>query len=407
MRKIDRGIVQYYLYKSTATPGFMWPIYTIFLLDQGLSFTQIGMTGAATALTTILMEIPSGYVGDKLGRKNSLAISKFLFAVVPTGLILASGFPQFLIVFSLLGMADAFMSGSDDAWLYDFLRQHDSTDRFTFVRGRGGAIRRWVGAAAMLGGGLLYTINPEYPFVATAIHSSIGVVFLLTMPKASGDSTRESEAVLNVVKKQLTTPRLRIFVLYIGLLHATVRAVEEFVQPVITEATDSSGLLVSQLSSNLPEAVFLGLVYATFSFISATASDYASNVSELFGLRNSLLFVPLLTGFGMLLPVLFPASIIYVIFAIQGVKSVMRPLTNQYLNDQIESVGRATTLSAASFIYSIITIPLMVVGGMAADQWGVNASVISLGVIIFTIMSFLALKNPVSPSKSVEGSAVN
>lgn len=65
------SVVKYYLYKSTKSVEFYRPIMYLFFLAQGLSFTQIAILEALYNLTTVLGEIPTGYVGDRLGRRNS------------------------------------------------------------------------------------------------------------------------------------------------------------------------------------------------------------------------------------------------------------------------------------------------------------------------------------------------
>lgn len=381
---LSKTVLKYYLYKATTSPGFMWPVYTLLLLLRGLTFTQIGITGTATALAAILGEIPTGYVGDRIGRRNSLIVSQFLFASVPAGLIFAERFPAFVVIFSLLGIAETFQSGSGDAWLYDTLDEHDQADRFTYVRGRGGAIRRWVGALTMIAGGILYTVEPVYPFAAAAMFSTLGAGVLLTLPTGSRetrDTTFQPTDALVAIRDQLVQPPLRSFIVYVGLLFAVIRASEEFIQPITRNAIDSYLTTIVVYGETLPEEVALGLMYAAFTVASAIASDYASNAKELFGLRGVVVLVPLVTCLLMFVPVLFPLLVVPVFFEMQSAKSLMRPITNQYINDHSESFSRATVLSAVQMLYALITIPFMLVGGVAADAWEPLMAVTAMGVL--------------------------
>ncbi|WP_158413646.1 MFS transporter [Haladaptatus cibarius] len=383
----------------------MWPVYTLFLLLRGLSFTQIGITGTATALAAIIGEIPTGYVGDRIGRRNSLIISQLLFASVPAGLVISHSFPAFLLVFSLLGIAETFQTGSGDAWLYDTLDDKEKTELFTHIRGRGGAIRKWVGAGTMIAGGVLYTVEPTYPFIAATILSTFGAVVLVTLPKSSNYASDEDTAAFRTVdafvavRKQLSQPPLRSFVIYISLLFAVIRASEEFIQPITANAID--GYLTSNVFFGymLPEEVALGVMYAAFTVVSAVASDYASNARQLLGLRRVVLAVPIVTSLLMLFPIIVPVFVVPVFFVMQSAKSLMRPITNQYINDNAQSFGRATVLSAVSMVYALMTIPFMLLGGVAADTWEPVVAVTAIGVLFLAAAALSYVwESPISKS---------
>jgi len=65
------NVLKYYLYKSTKAVEFYRPIMYLFFLAQGLTFTQIAILEAIYNLTTLVGEIPTGYIGDRVGRRNS------------------------------------------------------------------------------------------------------------------------------------------------------------------------------------------------------------------------------------------------------------------------------------------------------------------------------------------------
>ena len=67
-------VAKYYAYRATATFGFFWPIFTVFLLSRDLNYTQIALLGSLSAGVGVLGELPTGYVGDRVGRRNSLLL---------------------------------------------------------------------------------------------------------------------------------------------------------------------------------------------------------------------------------------------------------------------------------------------------------------------------------------------
>jgi len=152
----------------------------LFFLAQGLDFTQIAILEVVYNLTTLVGEIPTGYVGDRIGRKNSLLIGTALIAVSLLGIGLAESFPALAILSTSAGLGYNFRSGSEDAWLYDTLTDGLSENEFANVRGRGESAALAVGAGAAVVGGYLGSIDLSYPwFVASAV-TGLGVVVLFT-----------------------------------------------------------------------------------------------------------------------------------------------------------------------------------------------------------------------------------
>lgn len=73
--RLPRGVVlKYYLYMATTAVGFATAIWQVYLLTRGLSYTQIFTLDAIFAVTIVFGETPTGYVGDRLGRRNSILI---------------------------------------------------------------------------------------------------------------------------------------------------------------------------------------------------------------------------------------------------------------------------------------------------------------------------------------------
>jgi len=392
-----RIVLKYYLYRAVGGPGFIAPIYVLYLLSHDLSYAAIGAIGSIQGAVVIASEIPTGYVGDRIGRRDSLLVAQVLFTCSTLGMLLSSGFPAFAASFALLSFAMTFVSGSADAWLYDVLEEYLDEDRYTHVRGRGGAVGQWVTAATMIAGGLLYVVDPVYPFVALLASRVVTFGVVRSLPKTpryaddrsaddrtpDGDATSEDDRLtvldsLPVVRRKLTEPPLRSFVAYMALFFGLTLPAGVYVQPITVDALRSS--LGSVLASvGVPEAASLGVLYASFTAVSAIASDRASDVESALGVRTALLAVPALTAAVMVLPALVPVLAFPMFFVHRASRSVLRPITGQYLNDRVESVGRATVLSSVSMVYSLARIPTTVASGVVADWYSPLAAVAALG----------------------------
>ncbi|AHG02494.1 sugar transporter [Halobacterium sp. DL1] len=365
-----RIILKYYLYQTTATFGFFWPVFTIFLLDRGLNFTQIGLLGSISAAFVVVGEIPTGYVGDRIGRRNSLLVGSVLLALSVFGFLVARTFPAFVVLWVVWALGLAFRSGSGDAWLYETLEERLDEQEFTRVRGRGGSVNQSLSAATMLTAGVLYSYDPRLPFLAGGLLLASSVPVLLSMPEtdrhANGDEDFTVLDALPVLREQLRNPPLRSTVLYLALFFGVVTAADEFIQPV---ATGSAGL----------SETALGPLYAGFTVLAAVTSYFAGDIEDLLSTQWALLLVPGLVGAFFVVPLLLPVAALPVFFLMKSARTAVAPIASGYINDHADAAGRTTVLSAASMVYALVRLPMNPAAGALADATTPLAAIAGLG----------------------------
>lgn len=366
-------ILKYYLYQATSTYGFFWPVFTIFLLARGLSYTQIGLLGSISAAIVIAGEIPTGYIGDRIGRRNSLLVGSVLLAVSLSGFVVAQTFASFAVLWILWGLGQAFRSGSGDAWLYDTLKQQLREDQYTRIRGRGESVNLWVSAATMLVAGVLYGIDPSLPFLAGGVLLGSSLFILHSMPETEQGTADDDAAfavfeALPVIRERLMEPPLRSFVVYIALFFAIISAGDEFIQPIAVQTL--------QFSNG-----DLGPLYAGFTAVAAIVSYYTGDIEALLSTRWVVLLIPVLTSVLFIIPLIVPLSAVPLFFLMKSARAVMNPIASGYINDHTGSVGRATVLSATSMVYALVGLPLKPLSGFIADLTSPIVAVGALGTL--------------------------
>jgi MFS family permease len=394
-------ILKYYLYQASVSFGFFTPIFTLFLLYRGLSYTQIAILSTIYAIITILGEIPTGYIGDRIGRRNSLIAGSIFMTLSIVGFAVAESFLALAGLYVLWAFSLMFRSGSGDAWLYDTLEEEIGGEHFTRIRGRAASVHSVVTIGAIFAGSALYSINPELPFLASGILNGAGIAVLFSLPEnkqytdtEETDETFTIVEALPVIRQYLTRPPLRSFVLYMGIFFGTVLVVSEYIQPI---AVLTLGVPIS----------FLGPLYAGFTLLSAILSYYAGDISDCIGVRRIALAVPLFVIVSLLIPVFVPLLAFPMFFIVKGSNTLLHPIATQYVNDHTESVGRATILSAVSMVYATVKLPLYLVSGVVADAFIPIIAVATLGEICFTGITVIYLwEAPVArEGKTVSGSA--
>jgi MFS family permease len=426
-------VLKFYLYRAVGNPGFIYPIYVLYMLSHGLSYAEIGVIGAVQSVVVVGGELPTGYVGDRIGRRNSLLVAQVVFVASALLFLAADGFVGFTVGFALLSVGMTFVSGSADAWLYDVLAERLDADRYTHVRGRAAAIGQWVMAATMIAGSLLYVVEPAYPFVALLVMRVVTFGVVLSLPKtaryadrdgsdadppadapsddtdaddASADATADDHLTvleaLPIIRTQLAAPPLRSFVAYVALFVGAASTVDAFVQPITVDALESTA--ASLLAAvGVPEAASLGVLYAAFTVVSAIASDRASDLEAALGVRTAMLVVPPAVAVLLVLPAFAPVLAFPMFFGLKAAQSALRPIVGQHLNDHVESVGRATVLSAVSMVYAVVRVPYALGSGVVADHFSPLVAVAALGGAFLVAGGLLAAWRPPVPKESASG----
>lgn len=373
---------RYYAYRTTTFPGFVFPVTTLFLLARGLSFSGIALAGAAAIVVGVAGEVPTGYVADRLGRRDTLLAAAVAHTLAQAGYLLVWSVPAAAAVAAVSAVAESLQSGTLDAWLYDALAERGERDEYTAVFGRGESLRQYAGAAMMVAAGPLYAVDPRAPFVAMTVVNLASVGALTALPRA--DRHREADSfsprrAVATMRTALFSRDLRAFVCYAALVVAVVRVSMGYLQPV---AVDALAVLPTD-----PEAG-VGPLYAAFTALSGVASGRADAIAERFGVRTVLLGAPLVVAVLFLGVGVAPWLALPAFVAMRPTGAVFRALRSRYLNERVESAGRATVLSASALLYSVVRFPVVLGAGVVADAFG---PYVALSAVSATFLAFAGL----------------
>lgn len=125
----NRQYFKFCMYGFLKNLRFFDAFFILFLLEKGISFTQIGLLYAVREVITNLFELPSGILADTFGRKKALAGSFILYISSFTLFYLFQNFWSFLIAFMLFGLAEAFRSGTHKGMIMDYLKLNNREDQ--------------------------------------------------------------------------------------------------------------------------------------------------------------------------------------------------------------------------------------------------------------------------------------
>lgn len=363
-------VLKYYLYMATQAAWFVTPIWTLFLRSHGLSWTQVSALNATWWLATVLGEVPTGYVADRIGHRRALLVGTVIHVSSFSVFGLLDSFPAFLAIYLVWGVGVTFRSGTDSAWLYDTLEACAECGDFTRVKGRGTAVSLGAATVASAAGGYLANVSIYLPFALSAAVIGAGVLVVLTLPATETctgedcDPLGPREAV-GVVRTTLSKPSLRPVVLGVLVLFAVGWSVGMFTQPVAVDVGRDLGLSERQTKP------MLGWLYASFTAVSAVVTYNADRIEGWLGVERWLWVAPLALGASYVLGWVAPLAFAVPAFVtLRAVTETTEVLKDRAINDRTDSLGRATVLSAASMLFGLGRVPPRLAAGVLGDLVG-------------------------------------
>jgi len=105
-------------------------VWVVFLISRGFSLWQVGLAEGIFHIVSLIGEIPSGMVADLIGRRRSLAMAGLCGLI--SALLMAFSTTFFGVCLSMVfsSLSCNFISGSDEAILYDSLLLCGKQDRY-------------------------------------------------------------------------------------------------------------------------------------------------------------------------------------------------------------------------------------------------------------------------------------
>ncbi|MBT3292783.1 MFS transporter [Candidatus Peregrinibacteria bacterium] len=387
MKNIHRLMLASFLFGLS----FSLPIETLFFIEKGISLYELMILESILLISVIIFEIPTGIIGDKIGRKWSLVFSFVIniFAWIPW--LLADSFFLFAITFFMFGIACAFYSGSDQALIYDDLKAVGKEGKMKKVYGMYDSMKVFsAGIAALIGGYIAHQhlLEEFYNlFFLCIVAQIIGLIVLLTVKEPSrsikGMQKKHAPEKALVLFKDgirliLSNKKLRKILLLSAFTMPFSYVLIRFYQPYFKLA-DVPNIWFGQ-------ALFLSCI------LSAFAKIFAYKIESIFGVDKGTLIITIVPSilWGLMAVVFHPALAIMIFILNDGAGCIRDPIFADYQNRHIESKNRATVLSTISLIISLYHLIMRPIIGYFADidirySFIIMAVLILFGAIIFRI----------------------
>ena len=379
--QLKHNILKMYLLKGVLWFMVSMPIIVLFFQSHGLSLTEIMLLQSAYSLSLALFEIPSGYIADSFGRKNSIVLGTILTFL---GYLIFSfyyGFYNFIMAEILLGLGGSLISGADSALIYDTLLETKEKNSYTKIEGKNYAIGNFSEAIAGILCGFLVVSSIYLPiYIQTGIiFLSIPIGITLVEPKIYTNNRLE-RSYKSMIKISYYTfiknKKLRWLIIYSSAMGVATLTMAWLTQPFFKEI-------------NVPLKYF-GILWAGLNILAGLASiqahkfdkKYSTNKSMInISIFMSILFISLALNIN-----IYGFSIIMLVYLLRG---VITPILRNLINLNTTSEKRATVLSIRSFTIRFLFAILAPIIGFLAENYSLSSSFyfVAFFVGLFSIFS--------------------
>ena len=314
---------------------------------QNLTLPQVLRLESIYYLAVVALEVPSGYMSDRFGRKPTMLMACGSLLTAYALFYLGSDFIMLALAQVGLAMGVAFNSGTDTSFHYDALVSVGRED--TFGDREASIVQKSILASgvAALTGGLVGLIELRYAY---ALSGGMALVAFLLVCRMTEPRVHNQAILSGTPVKQLRTcvhfvrhPLLMwLFVFYV-LMTVLNHIPYEFYQPYLSLLQGEKNVMTT--GTSLTTGIHTGLAM----LLAASFAGYSNRLSQRIGLTKFLLGVCALQT---LLIMLMGLHLHYLIAGLMLFRSVPRAFMTAPMNAAIAplvpATHRATFLSMQS-----------------------------------------------------------
>lgn len=324
--------------------------YALILMARGLTLVQITSLESIVIAVIFLMEIPTGIVADRIGRKWSITCALIFMMSAETLFLFATHYGMYILVSALTGVGFAFASGAIEAMVYDSLPVEN---RDHAMKRAMGSINSWSRIAffiaPIVGAIIMGNLEPERYVIAIALTASvllIAVLISLTLKEPASEWNSDEPDSLTILRDGIAELRGNALLKRLMLL-------------VIFTSPFTSILIVTlgapYLAQNDVSPFVIGMTLSLGSLLAVFTQRYAYKFEEILGQERAIWILLLLPGvmYWVLAWVSGAIAPVIIIILMYGTNDMKSPLFSAYQNALIASKNRATVLSLMNMFVNL------------------------------------------------------
>ncbi len=367
---MGRNVVLYPWFKFVQNLTFWQAIWFLFFQTE-LSAAEAILLYAIYDVATTAMEVPSGYMSDRMGRRWTLIAASVAGALGAALIAGGSGFAVFALGQVCLGASAAFASGTDNALLYESLAADRRAGEVEREETRGWQAALMGLALSAVTGGILATYGFELAFAAGAAAHIVALALAWSFAEPPHETVPSEIAGIGGqwgnFKAAMAKPVLVWLFLLSVLMYGFSHVPFVFGQPFIAQAMEGVVWPVEA-------PVISGGVSAIMMVVSVLASLVALRLRRRIGLKAILLLAfAIQIGIIATLAMTNSALAIAVLFLRMVPNSFARPFIVARIQPLLGDAGRATYLSLQSFAGRLLFAGSLLIASVQVTQGSILA----------------------------------
>ncbi|AWV88674.1 MFS transporter [Bradymonas sediminis] len=344
LEKIERNARLYPWYIAVFNAFFWMPVFFLYF-GENLGLARVLQLEGIYYAAVVVLEVPSGYISDRFGRKTTLLGASLMLVVAYLIFFFASSFSAFAAAQVVLAAGIALNSGTDTSFHYDSLtalgREVEYAQREA-VAARSAMLA--TSLSALIGGGVA-AIDLRYAYGLSVIAAVAGLITVLSFTEPQSKTAAQAAPFFSQLHdcfRHLRQPRLAWLFGFVVLITILEHIPYEFYQPYLD-------LLGAQLDFSPKTALIAGVHMAIATLIGALFAHNSARIAGRLGIAKTLLLAALLQLIIISVMGLFLNEVIVALILLREIAGGMtRAPINAAITPYIPQKQRATFLSIQS-----------------------------------------------------------
>lgn len=381
------------LYKLFSSLIFTRGIFLLFLLqEKNMTFLEVATYQAIFFVSTTLFEIPTGVIGDKFGKVNSLLIGSILLTLQPIlVLLIPSG--NVLLFFgcaALQALAYTFISGSDGALLFEILENEDNKERYLSINARLLSLSSIILGGAILIGGIVSNYSWHVVYLLTILASLTSCIALLFLREKDKGIKKENSLATSIVatKKFNFKNIIGSFKVEHLFFFLTFMIGYCLLDGLFATYFNLNQIILEDFKI---ENAWIGIFFSALYFISALSYQLGTVLHRYFTTKKIVtLTLILMVGLFLMLPLTTNRLLVLLISVLVCFfPEMLYVLVDNVLQENITSDYRATILSIISLLTSLSSSFFYLFLGIVHQNYGSKLMIDLIGILIlFAVVCF-------------------
>lgn len=377
LQKIESNIWKYTVHLITNKRVFAAILSLYYLTIPNVEVQNIGWIMFCGSVASFLFELPTGYLSDKIGHKNTLIIGRLLLILSSLFFLFANGLPFLIIGAICLSLSGAFFSGTGSAFMHDTLKAIGKDSDYSKIMGKSASIGHAVPIAFMIIAPVMIEVSYKMPFVFSLILDIIGLLAVISLRRVK-QSEQHKKEVKESKLKDVFQESIKLGYMPFAILGAVISALIFIVQIYRGPYQEFVGADVIWFG------VYLGLGRAIVSVTSA----YSGKIKEYFNIFTFKLFqITIYSAFLFTIAFVDNVTVIIIAFILcngfqWGLAQVSRHFSLEIIGD---SKFKATHFSISGQINQAITAVGMILMGHMIDIFSYQTAFLLFAIVLLVL----------------------